>query len=412
MKLSNNVNLIIGVCPLFLGEGIFRVASPAFLMSIGVDITALGNSSFVGYLLAVLFAPFFGRLGRRFSNRNAAFWSIVIYGIGVFGIVVFKNVMSYNFCSALLRFVPTCAGVCSYAYLIKMAESDVQRSRSMVALATLSTSFGTFGYLLGGVLTDISPILAFVVEGGMLVLLPLIMLTAKKDESNMTAIGSVVTILKEENPIVAFARCIKGAKKGLPLFFLMLALISLGYIGFNQSYDYYLQEGLGLSASASGMIRFVIGVAAIITNFTIVNMWIVKKFNGARTITVTALVCAAASLIAVVNGNVAFICAGTILFIVINVTIGVQQKIMGDLATPETSELVSANYNSVDNLAAGFSALIAAYVYSMNASYSFILAAVSFVLAAVVARGLYQIMVKSGNVQQQTQELQKEGGND
>lgn len=400
MKLSNNTKLIIGVCPLFVAAGMFRVVSPAFLMSVGEDISALGSSSFVGYLLAVLFAPFFGRIGRRFSNRNASCFSIVLFGVGVFSIIILKNVEAYQFTSALLRFIPTCAGVCSYAYLIKMAEDDVQRSRSMVAMATLSTSFGTFGYLIGGYLTDISPLFAFMVLGCLVTFLPLVGLTAKKDESAMDGFGSVVTVIKEENPITAFIRCFRGAKKGILWFFLMMACISLGYIGFNQSFDYYLQAALNLPPSASGMIRFLIGVAAIATNFTIVNMWLVKKFNGASTIAVTTIICAVASIVAVAFGKSAvFVGAGAVFFIMINMVIGVQQKVMGDLATEETSELVSENYNSVDNLAAAFSALIAAYLYTMNTSFPFYLSAVSFVLAAAVAVILAKVMNAKGTIE-------------
>lgn len=91
-KIPSTTKLIIGIAPLFLGSGIFGVTSPTFLMSIGAGADVLGSASSLGLILAVLFSPFFGRLGRRFSNRNATFTCLVINALTVFLCVLFPSV--------------------------------------------------------------------------------------------------------------------------------------------------------------------------------------------------------------------------------------------------------------------------------------------------------------------------------
>lgn len=389
-KVPSTTKLIIGIAPLFLGSGIFGVTSPTFLMSIGAGADVLGSASSLGLILAVLFSPFFGRLGRRFSNRNATFTCLVINALTVFLCVLFPSVTSFTICRAVLRFVPTCAAVCSYAYLINMSDGDTARSRAMVAMSTLSISLPTLGYLVGGFLAERSPILSFTVEACLMLFTTPLILMAEKDQPSLESLGSIVSIVKQENPITAFYRCVKCAPKGLMLFFLLLALISLGYTAFDQSFNYHLQATLNLSASYSGIVRCVIGAAAILTNFTLV-MWVVKRFNGASSIFIATAICAAASLLSVLlDTRLSFICFGALFYIVINIALSLQQKIFGDLVAGNNSELMTANSNVVDNLASAIAAYAAGMIYEVNPSYPFYLGAAAFFLAAFIAILLFK----------------------
>lgn len=322
-KIPSTTKLIIGIAPLFLGSGIFGVTSPTFLMSIGAGADVLGSASSLGLILAVLFSPFFGRLGRRFSNRNATFTCLVINALTVFLCVLFPSVTSFTICRAVLRFVPTCAAVCSYAYLINIP--------------------------------------------------------------TLEKLSSVKTILAQENPVAAFKRCLRSAPAGTPLLFVLVSAISIGYALFDQSFIYYLQIRLHVPVSMSGVVRAVIGAIAILVNFTI-TMALVQRFNSAKAIIPITLLCAAASGCAAFTGTeAAFIIAGGLFYASINVLLAFQNKIFGDFAAKGNSELLSSCNYTVDCFASAAGSLAAGFIYNIGPLLPYAGAAILYLCIPAVA---------------------------
>lgn len=377
--------MLLGLAPLFLSSGIGAVATPVFLRSINSGTELIGIASSIGLLLSILFPPLFGRLGMRFSNRNAIALCLLLDGAASLIILSFRNVAAFIVSRALSRLIPTCAAVCSYTYLVQMSVGDAARSRSMVAMTTLSASLPAFGYLIGGFLADRSVTLAFTVQAIMMFTATPIILLAEKDIPTLEKLGSVKTILAQENPVAAFKRCLRSAPAGTPLLFVLVSAISIGYALFDQSFIYYLQIRLHVPVSMSGVVRAVIGAIAILVNFTI-TMALVQRFNSAKAIIPITLLCAAASGCAAFTGTeAAFIIAGGLFYASINVLLAFQNKIFADFAAKGNSELLSSCNYTVDCFASAAGSLAAGFIYNIGPLLPYAGAAILYLCIPAVA---------------------------
>lgn len=382
--------MLLGLAPLFLSSGIGAVATPAFLRSINFGTELIGIASSIGLLLSVLFPPLFGRLGMRFSNRNAVALCLLLDGAASLIMLLFRNMTAFIVSRALSRLIPTCAAVCSYTYLVQMSRSDADRSRAMVAMTTLSASLPAFGYLIGGFLTEKSVTLAFAVQMAIMLVAAPVIMRAEKDTPTLEKLGSVRAILAQENPVVAFRRCLRSAPSGTPLLFALVSAVSIGYALFDQSFIYYLQIRLQVPASMSGVVRALIGGVAILVNFTL-TMVMVRRFNSAKAIIPIALLCAAASGCAALTGTeAAFIISGGLFYASINVLLAFQNKIFGDFAAKGNSELLSSCNYTVDCFASAAGSLAAGFIYNIDPLMPYSGATILYLCVPAVAMLIYR----------------------
>ncbi|MBQ9534734.1 MAG: MFS transporter [Clostridia bacterium] len=385
-RLGAPLRLVLATLPLYLSSGVGAPATPAFLMSIGAGTDVQGLSSSIGLMLVILFAPFFGRLGKAYSNRRVIVLSFILSGSASLLPAAAPAVWSFILARSVANMLGNCSMVCVMAYLLGCT-GDGERARYMVATSVVSSALPALGYLLGGFLADISPRLAYAAQGLLHLLAAALMLLAvRQDQPQSDSIGSVRRILREENPISAFLRCRAAAPVGLMLLFAVTVSSLMGQSAFDQSFNFYLQDQLGLTPGMGGVVRCLTGALAMLVNFTLGMRLAGGKRRMAAIIT-AALLCAVSCAGAVLSGRVGFIISGGLFYAAIAVFTALTSSVFGDMAARGDHGLMNAVNSSVGCLGGALSGLVSGYIYRADPAYPFALgAAVCLVSAALAAR--------------------------
>ena len=75
------------------------------------------------------------------------------------------------------------------------------------------------------------------------------------------------------------------------LLFAVNILINFGNTGFDQAFNYYLKDVLGLTSAYNGIIKAGVGFISLVANMTLC-IWIINKTKIKRSLTVLVATCA------------------------------------------------------------------------------------------------------------------------
>ena len=111
---------------------------------------------------------------------------------------------------------------------------------------------------------------------------------------------SVKQLAKEANPFQAFLDSRTFMSVSFALLFAVNVLINFGNTAFDQAFNYYLKDVLGLTSSYNGIIKAAVGLISFVSNMTLC-IWIIKRTDTKRSMVCLTSVCAVAALGTVVS---------------------------------------------------------------------------------------------------------------
>lgn len=79
------------------------------------------------------------------------------------------------------------------------------------------------------------------------------------------------------------------------MLFAVNILINFGNTAFDQAFNYYLKDVLGLTSSYNGIIKAAVGLVSFVANTTLC-IWIITKTKIRRSMTVIIAVCTVSAL--------------------------------------------------------------------------------------------------------------------
>lgn len=349
--------------------------------------------SFASMSLAVfLSAPALGKLGDTIGHGKIFALSMPFYAVAQMAFGISDNITATIIARFFSGLTSSATVVCSMAYIINLS-NDENRGRYMTYYAATNSACSAFGYFLGGVLGTKSLMYVFMLQFGFLVLIGIIayylMEDPEKENSKFTLSSSL-----DINPFSSFLQLKGSLTKTLITFLWAVFLTSFATTAFDNAFNYYIKEALGLSSSYNGIIKAVIGIVTLIANFTI-NIYIVRKTNSRKSIIYVLLLCSISSFIVIfISGVTQFFIANIVFFMFNAMYLPIQQELVIDGYDSKTSGIIAGVFNSVRSAGMITGSLFAGFIYAWGNKLPFISAALAFLISVLVSYKNYQQKLK------------------
>ena len=332
-----------------------------------------------------LFSPFWGKMNVSISSRQTLLICCVGYGVAQLGFACATT-------QAMILLVRILAGVfvggifvSFLTYVINVAKPEDQ-AKYLTYSATITAVCGAFGYLVGGVLGEFSIRGTFFLQAFCLCLAGVIFrLVCLLDGSRERV--DLKQISREANPLQAFADGKYFMNLAFVLLFAVNLLMNFANTGFDQVFNYYLKDQLGLTSSYNGLIKAAVGLISFVFNMTLC-LWIIRKTNTKVSLavlmglcTLTAAGTLASSEMGLFIGLSVFVYAGY------SVSLPVLQHVVAMQAEPEQKNLVMGFYNAIKSLGSVVGSLMAGFLYAVQIKLPFVVVAVAYGFSCLAAVG-------------------------
>jgi len=281
------------------------------------------------------------------------------------------------------------------AYLTSMEASQEDKSRLLVVYASIASIGGAFGFLIGGLIGDINIYYSFYAQRLSLFTFALITLffvkehpTFKKSETKLSA--------RDVNPFTSIIRSAKLINANIGVFLASAFITIFASIGFDQNFNYYLRAKFNFAPSSSGLFKAAVGIISLVVNFTI-SMWIVKKVNISKALSVMLIVGGVAIFAMVMANNTTMVLILALIYYAsYAIFIPLQQSVM--LKNDDASSMgsVAGLLNTARSLGMMLGPTFAGLMFDINPDYAFLTFAASLVLASLITFINYRQLKNKG----------------
>ena len=331
-----------------------------------------------------LFSPFWGKLNATLTSRQTLLVCCSGYAAAqlIFGCsqtqagILLARVLAGVFVAGIF--------VSFLTYVINTANPEDQ-AKYLTYSATIQAVCGAFGYLVGGVLGEYSIRGTFLLQAGCLfasgVIFRFVCLPDRTDPQPLL----MKQLVRESNPLRAFLDGRKFMTRAFVLLFALNILMNFGNTGFDQVFNYYLKDQLGLTSSYNGLIKAAVGLISFVFNMTLC-IWIIRKTNINRSMTVLTLFCTAASVGALLIPEIrGYIACSVLVYAGYSVSLPVLQHMIATQADPAQKNLVMGFYNATKSLGSIVGSLMAGFLYSTHAKLPFLVVTLAYGLSVIAA---------------------------
>ena len=169
------------------------------------------------------------------------------------------------------------------------------------------------------------------------------------------------------------------------LLFSVNILMNLSNTGFDQVFNYYLKDQLGLTSSYNGAIKAAVGLVSFVSNMTLC-LWIIRRTHVPRSLAFMALFCTVASVGALLIPQIGiYIACSVLVYAGYAVSLPLLQHMVAAQADPAQKNLVMGFYNATKSLGGIIGSLTAGFLYGLHVKLPFLVVAVTYAAATAVA---------------------------
>ena len=332
-----------------------------------------------------LFSPFWGKLNVSISSRQTLLICCTGYGVAQLGFAC-ATTQSMILLARILAGVFVGGIFVSFlTYVINTAKPEDQ-AKFLTYSATIQAVFGAFGYLVGGLLGEFSIRGTFYLQAFCLglagILFRLVCLPDGQQEQT-----DLKKIALETNPLQAFIDGKYFMNMAFVMLFAVNILMNFANTGFDQVFNYYLKDQLGLTSSYNGIIKAAVGLISFVFNMT-VWLWIIRKTDTRISITVLMALCAVTALGTLLAPKIwLFILLSVFVYAGYSVSLPVLQNMVAVQADPMRKNLVMGFYNAAKSLGSIIGSLMAGFLYAVHIKLPFAVVAVAYGLSLLAAVG-------------------------
>ena len=332
-----------------------------------------------------LFSPFWGKMNVSISSRRTLLICCVGYGAAELGFACATTQAIILLVRILAGFFVGGIFVSFLTYVINVAHPDDQ-AKFLTYSATITAVAGAFGYLVGGVLGEFSIRGAFFLQAFCLCLAGVVFWLVCLPDGNQERVD-LKRISREANPLKAFADGKYFMNWAFALLFAVNLLMNFANTGFDQVFNYYLKDQLGLTSSYNGIIKAAVGLISFAFNMTLC-LWIIRKTNIKVSMAVLMGLCALAALGTIFAAEIwLFISLGVFVYAGYSVSLPVLQHMVAVQADPARKNLVMGFYNAIKSLGSVVGSLMAGFLYAVHIKLPFAVVAVAYGLSCLAAIG-------------------------
>ena len=359
-----------------------ELALPDYMF--GLMLAAMQLSNF-------LFSPFWGKINGSISSRRTLCICCVGYGVAQLGFACATT-------QAVILLVRVLAGVfvggifvSMLTYVVNVAKPEDQ-AKYLTYSATLQAVFGAFGYLVGGVLGEFSIRGTFLLQALCLAGAGIAFRLVCLPDGTLEKLPAK-QLLRESNPLQAFADGKQFMTGGFVLLFALNALINFANTGFDQVFNYYLKDQLGLTSSYNGIIKAAVGLISFVFNMTLC-LWIIRKTDTKKSMMALTVFAALASLGALAVPQMGlFILCSVFVYAAYSVSLPVLQHMVAQQADPARKNLVMGFYNATKSLGSIIGSLMAGFLYAVHTKLPFAVVAAAYGIS-ILAAGAFALRGK------------------
>ena len=332
-----------------------------------------------------LFSPFCGKLNVSISSRQTLLICCTGYGVAQLGFAC-ATTQSMILLARILAGVFVGGIFVSFlTYVINTAKPEDQ-AKFLTYSATIQAVFGAFGYLVGGLLGEFSIRGTFYLQAFCLglagILFRLVCLPDGQQEQT-----DLKKIALETNPLQAFIDGKYFMNMAFVMLFAVNILMNFANTGFDQVFNYYLKDQLGLTSSYNGIIKAAVGLISFVFNMT-VCLWIIRKTDTRISMTVLMALCAVTALGTLLAPKIwLFILLSVFVYAGYSVSLPVLQNMVAVQADPMRKNLVMGFYNATKSLGSIIGSLMAGFLYAVHIKLPFAVVAVAYGLSLLAAVG-------------------------
>ncbi len=339
-----------------------------------------------------LMSPFWGKINIYISSRRT-------FLIGCLGYAVAQLWFAYSVTEMQIILARMFAGlftggiyVSFLTYIVNVSNPEDQ-ARYLTYNATIQSVGSAFGYMIGGFLGEFSVRGTFLIQVACILISGVAFYFICVPDAIPGAKINGKQLAKEVNPFQAFMDCRLFMSVAFAMLFAVNILINFANTGFDQAFNYYLKDQLGLTSSYNGIIKAAVGLVSFVSNMTIC-VWIINKTDTKKSMTVLVAICAAAALGITVFENIAiFMVLGVLVYAGYSVSLPVIQNMVAAQADPAQKNLVMGFYNATKSLGSIAGSFIAGGIYAVNAKLPFGITFVIYAVGVVAAFG-YMVYAK------------------
>ena len=332
-----------------------------------------------------LFSPFWGKMNVSISSRQTLLICCMGYGIAQLGFACATT-------QTMILLVRVLAGVfvggifvSFLTYVINTARPEDQ-AKYLTYSATIQAVCGAFGYLVGGVLGEFSIRGTFFLQAFCLGLAGVLFRFVCLPDGQQKQIDLKQT-LKQTNPLQAFLDGKYFMNMAFVMLFAVNILMNFANTGFDQVFNYYLKDQLGLTSSYNGIIKAAVGLISFAFNMTLC-LWIIRRTDTKLSITVLMGLCTLAAVGTVVTPQIGlFIALSVFVYAGYSVSLPVLQHMVAVQADPAQKNLVMGFYNATKSLGSIIGSLMAGFLYAVHTKLPFGVVAVTYGLSLLAAAG-------------------------
>lgn len=342
---------------------------------------ALAAMLFTNFLMS----PFWGKINNYVSSRMSMAVCCCGYGAAQVWFAYSTTELQIILARMFAGLFTGGVFVSFLTYVVNKSTPEDQ-GKHLTITATVQSVASAFGYMIGGFLGEISVLTAFMVQAVTLVAVGILFFLICEPDGEVGLSGiSPKQLVKEANPFQAFMDSRTFMTVSFALLFAINVLINFGNTGFDQAFNYYLKDVLGLTSSYNGIIKAAVGFISFISNMTLC-IWIINKTNVKRSMVSLTAVCALAALGTVISGNIGiFIGFSVVVYAGYSVSVPVLQSMIANQADTRQKNLVMGFFNATKSLGSIAGSMTAGFIYSVHVKLPFACTFVIYGLGVAVA---------------------------
>ena len=331
-----------------------------------------------------LFSPFWGKINDYLSSRRTLLICCLGYGLGQVFFGLARTELQFVLARMFAGVFIGGAYVSFLTYVVNCSAPEA-RGRNMAINATVQSVSMSFGYFVGGMIGEIDAFLSVWVQAATLASCGVVFFLVMKDDAlrDLKQLNAPV-LAKECNPFSAFWLCRRSLTPMLIVLFSMYCLSNMGYIAFEQCFNYYLRDQFGFSSGYNGVIKAVLGVISLVANGTIC-MWILKQKGTGKYMVGVMTICAVSMVgVILLESVLPFILVNVLFFAFYFISLPLTQNMAAELGRGPDSNLIMGAFSSMKSFGSIFGSLFAGFFYEVNAKLPFIFGFVAFSLATAM----------------------------
>jgi DHA1 family multidrug resistance protein-like MFS transporter len=340
----------------------------------GVSYAAMSFSYFAGSLV-------FGSIGDSIGRVKTMAFVMPVYALSQFVFGVTDSAVITIIARLVGGFFSAAVFVCSLAYLVDLT-TDENRGVHMSYYVACNSVGSAFGYFIGGIVGNVSIAAVITLQTVSVILCGILTYTMLKETNIETSKFSMNMSI---NPFKSYNNIAGKMPKILTTFLFVVLLTSFATTAYDNAFNYYLKDALGLGSSYNGIIKAVIGIITLVVNFTI-NLYIVKHTQTRKSLIVVLLLCGMSSItVPFISGMYPFF-AGNIAFFMFNaIYLPIQQDIVTSGQNSRTSGLISGIFNAVRAIGMIFGSLFSGFIYGWGNKLPFIASSAVFFISVGIS---------------------------